>query len=48
MKHDISALGELLIDFTPYVNASDGAKLFGRKAGGAPIKNIPIGTCIGV
>lgn len=36
MKYDISALGELLIDFTPYGNASDGAKLFGRNAGGAP------------
>ncbi len=34
--YDISALGELLIDFTPYGNASDGAKLFGRNAGGAP------------
>ena len=36
MKYDISALGELLIDFTPYGNADDGAKLFGRNAGGAP------------
>lgn len=36
MKYDITALGELLIDFTPYGNASDGAKLFGRNAGGAP------------
>ena len=36
MKYDISALGELLIDFTPYGNAEDGAKLFGRNAGGAP------------
>ena len=36
MTYDITALGELLIDFTPYGNAEDGAKLFGRNAGGAP------------
>ncbi len=36
MKYDITAIGELLIDFTPYGNAEDGAKLFGRNAGGAP------------
>ncbi len=36
MKYDITALGELLIDFTPYGNASDGTKLFGRNAGGGP------------
>ena len=36
MKYDVTALGEILIDFTPYGNASDGAKLFGRNAGGAP------------
>ncbi len=36
MKYDITALGEILIDFTPYGNAPDGAKLFGRNAGGAP------------
>ena len=33
---DIAALGEILIDFTPYGVAEDGCKLFGRNAGGAP------------
>lgn len=33
---DITALGELLIDFTPYGTAEDGCRLFGRNPGGAP------------
>lgn len=33
---DIVALGEILIDFTPYGTAADGCMLFGRNPGGAP------------
>lgn len=33
---DITALGEILIDFTPYGKAEDGCALFGRNPGGAP------------
>ena len=33
---DVTALGELLIDFTPYGTADDGCHLFGRNPGGAP------------
>lgn len=33
---DIVALGEILIDFTPYGTAEDGCMLFGRNPGGAP------------
>lgn len=34
--YDISAVGEILIDFTPYNNETDDTKLFGRNPGGAP------------
>ena len=34
--YDITALGEILIDFTPYENITDNTKLFGRNPGGAP------------
>lgn len=33
---DVTALGELLIDFIPYGAAEDGSRLFGRNPGGAP------------
>lgn len=33
---DVTAIGELLIDFTPYGAAEDGCRLFGRNPGGAP------------
>lgn len=36
MKYDITALGEILIDFTPTGKDSDGDLTFARKAGGAP------------
>ncbi len=32
----VTALGELLIDFTPAGEAGDGAQLFARNPGGAP------------
>lgn len=34
--YDITAIGEILIDFTPYENSTDDTKLFGRNPGGAP------------
>lgn len=37
MKYDITALGEILIDFTPVGEDTDKAPLFARKAGGAPL-----------
>ncbi len=37
MKYDITALGEILIDFTPFGKDDDGDLLFSRKAGGAPL-----------
>lgn len=33
---DVLALGEILIDFTPYGKAEEGTLLFGRNPGGAP------------
>lgn len=36
MKYDIVAVGEILIDFTPYGTAEDGCARFGRNPGGAP------------
>ena len=35
-KYDIVAVGEILIDFTPYGVAEDGCARFGRNPGGAP------------
>ena len=37
MKYDITALGEILIDFTPSGRDSAGDLIFARKAGGAPV-----------
>lgn len=37
MKYDITALGEILIDFTPAGKDADGDLIFARKAGGAPV-----------
>ena len=37
MKYDITALGEILIDFTPSGKDSAGDLIFARKAGGAPV-----------
>lgn len=37
MKYDITALGEILIDFAPMGNDNDGDLIFARKAGGAPL-----------
>lgn len=37
MKYDITALGEILIDFTPAGADASGDLLFARKAGGAPV-----------
>lgn len=37
MKYDITALGEILIDFTPAGADTSGDLLFARKAGGAPV-----------
>lgn len=37
MKYDISALGEILIDFTPSGKDRTGDAIFARKAGGAPL-----------
>ena len=37
MKYDITALGEILIDFTPMGTDDAGDIMFARKAGGAPL-----------
>lgn len=37
MNYDITALGEILIDFTPCGNDPDGDSMMSRKAGGAPL-----------
>ncbi len=37
MKYDITALGEILIDFTPSGSDAAGDLIFARKAGGAPV-----------
>lgn len=37
MKYDITALGEILIDFTPAGRDDAGDWMFARKAGGAPV-----------
>ncbi len=37
MKYDITALGEILIDFTPSGKDAAGDIVFARKAGGAPV-----------
>lgn len=37
MKYDITALGEILIDFTPAGKDANGDLIFARKAGGAPV-----------
>ncbi len=37
MKYDITALGEILIDFTPSGKDEVGELVFARKAGGAPV-----------
>ncbi len=37
MKYDITALGEILIDFTPSGSDTAGDLIFARKAGGAPV-----------
>ena len=37
MKYDITALGEILIDFIPSGRDSAGDLIFVRKAGGAPV-----------
>ena len=36
MRYDITALGEILIDFTPSGKDPAGDLIFARKAGGAP------------
>lgn len=37
MKYDITALGEILIDFAPMAVDANGDAIFVRKAGGAPV-----------
>ena len=37
MRYDITALGEILIDFTPSGSDAAGDLIFARKAGGAPV-----------
>ena len=37
MQYDITALGEILIDFTPAGQDAAGDLVFARKAGGAPV-----------
>ena len=37
MRYDITALGEILIDFTPSGKDPAGDLIFARKAGGAPV-----------
>lgn len=36
-KYDVTALGECLIDFTPYGRGADGTELFAMNPGGAPV-----------
>lgn len=37
MKHDICAIGEILVDMSPYGCDADGDSVFAAKAGGAPL-----------
>ena len=37
MNYDVVALGEYLIDFTPYGRSEAGQPLFERNPGGAPV-----------
>lgn len=48
MKYDITALGELLIDFTPCGVSKTGMKLFEQNPGGAPANVLVAGQRFGV
>lgn len=45
--YDIVALGELLVDFTPFVNPDSGNTCFERNAGGAPANVLVAATRLG-
>lgn len=47
-KFDITAFGEILIDFTYMGNAPDGQKLFAQNAGGAPANVLVCATKFGL
>ncbi|MEM1483576.1 carbohydrate kinase [Oscillospiraceae bacterium PP1C4] len=44
---DIAAIGELLIDFTPYGTNEHGIALFAQNPGGAPANVLAMNTCLG-